>query len=268
METTALNEQAVKAFRHTYYSLFVRLLWREPPAEFITALQEEMAERIEAATSLHPLMGEGWKVIQRYLAAHPPEQVAEEFTRLFLGPDGPEVNPYESYYLTGQLFRGPLVALRSFLRRLGLEKQESDFAEPEDVLAFELEVMRWLVHKQMAAENAEEEACCLQFQTDFLREHLLVWAPTCAQDIAQAQNARFYRGLALILQGFLEVEYRLFQDRGLHTLRSLQEARQQYGAIQTWKGPTFAIAEEAATGSSTDKTDVYFSEKEEGGERL
>ena len=241
MEQATVRDRELVEFRHTYYSLFVRFWWREPPVEFITALQEDITDRIDAAAAVHPLMGEGWQSIRRSLGERAPEEVAEEFTHLFLGPFGTQVNPYESYYLTGHLFKAPLVSLRGFLKRVGLEKREDEFAEPEDVLAFELEVMRWLIGKQMTAENPEEETRWLRLQADFLKEHLLVWAPTCAEDIERADGANFYRGAALILRGFLEVERFLFREWGVDKIVSLEEARLRHGADPTWKGPMFDV---------------------------
>ncbi len=242
MEQTMIREKELVQFRHTYYSLFVRLWWREPSADFITSLQEDIEDRIDAALAVHPLMGEGWQCIRRSLDERAPEEVAEEFTYLFLGPFGTQVNPYESYYLTGHLFKAPLVSLRGFLKRLGLEKREDEFAEPEDVLAFELEVMRWLIDKQKTAAKPEEETLWLQLQADCLKEHLLVWVPTCAEDIEKAKGAHFYRGAAMILRGFLEVERSLFREWGLDKIISLEEARQRHGMSPTWKGPTFDLS--------------------------
>ena len=255
MERVTVRDKELVEFRHTYYSWFVRFWWREPPVEFITGLQEEITDRIDAAAAVHPLMGEGWQGIRLYLSEREPEEVAEEFTHLFLGPFAPKVNPFESYYLTGHVFRAPLVAVRAFLKRLGLEKQEDEFSEPEDVLAFELEVMRWLVGKQMTATNPEEETRWLRLQADFLKEHLLIWAPTCAQDIERAEGANFYHGAAMILRGFLEVERILFREWGLDKIMSLEEARKRHGMSPTWKGPTFDFpdAEPEAPAHSKDK---------------
>ena len=241
-----LRDTELVQFRHTYYRLFVQFWCKEPSAGFVAALQDDIAGRIEAATAVHPLLGEGWQVIQHYLSEYGPEEVAEEFTRLFLGPFGPEVHPYESYYLTGYLFRAPLVAMRGFLTQIGLEKREQDFAEPEDVLAFELEVMRWLVSKQMIAASTEAETHWLRLQATCLKEHLLVWVPACAQDIEKARGARFYRGAAMILRGFLEVERKLFREWGMERVASLEEARRRYGGSSEWGGPMFEIAEDGS----------------------
>jgi TorA maturation chaperone TorD len=234
-----LKDKDTAEFRHAYYSLLVRLLWKEPSEAFVSALQTDIDSRIDAAAAIHPRLGEGWRIMQRVLVEASPGVVAEEFTSLFLGPFGAQVYPYESYYLTGHLFRGPLVALRGFLNRLGLEKQEQEVAEPEDVLAFELEVMRWLVGKQIAAVSPDDIGRWLAWQAEFLKAHILIWVPSCAQDMETAAAARFYRGVAMLLRGFLEVESRWFHDWGMGQIVSLQEARQRYGVVPVWQGPTF-----------------------------
>ncbi len=165
--------------------------------------------------------------------------MAEEFTHLFLGPFGLAIQPYESYYLTGYLFRAPLVIFRAFLQHLGLEKDDETFAEPEDVLAFELEVMRWLVGKQMAVAEAEAENDWLQRQMACLKHHVLVWVPTCTQDIERAEGVGFYRGAAMILRGFLEVERQMFWEWDIEPVATLEEARRPYRKDVIWQGPTW-----------------------------
>ena len=227
-------------FRQTYYRLFVQLLWKEPEAAFIAALRDDMQSRAEAAASVHPLMGSGWQVIDDYLADHSPDAVAAEFNQLFLEPFAKGIRPYASYYLTGQFFTEPLKAWRGFLKQLGVEKPPG-FTDPEDVLAFELDVMRWLIDKQAAADDADR---WLRLQATCLKEHVLVWAPSCAVDIEQAPQAAFYRGAAQLLRGFLEVEQSLFRDWGLDRVATLAEARAHYGAGPEWRGPLFDAADE------------------------
>jgi TorA maturation chaperone TorD len=233
------------SFRQGYYDLLVALFRREPAAELLQQLSKGIRERIHAARNLHPLLGQGWEEIERLLADAPSETLAEtvsdEYTRLFIGPHGPEINPYESFYLTGRLLDRPLADVRAFLKAIGIEKLE-DYPEPEDFLAFELEVMRWLIGKQTAARDPQEETRLLGLELDFLKNHLLVWGPACAKDIERAKGARFYRPVAKILRAFLEVELNFFRQWGLDKVASLDEARQRYGAIPTWKGPTFDIA--------------------------
>jgi TorA maturation chaperone TorD len=237
-----IGDRDLLAFRQAYYNLLVSLFWKEPAGELIRSLSDGINERIDAARTLQPLLAEGWGEIERFLAQAPVEDVVEaitdEYSRIFIGPHSPEVNPYESFYLTGRLLDRPLANLRTHLKAIGIEKQE-EYGEPEDFLAFELEVVRWLIGKQLGATDPEEEKRWLRLQSDFLRDHLLVWAPNCADDISGAKSARFYRGVAMILRGFLEVEHNLFRGLGLEKVTSLEEARKQHAAIPAWKGPTF-----------------------------
>lgn len=237
-----VGDRDLLAFRQGYYDLFVSLLWKEPSGELLAGLAEGIAERIEGGRSLHPSLGAGWEEIGRVLTETPREQlpgcIAEEYTRLFIGPVGPEVNPYESYYLTGRLLDRPLVTLRGFLKEIGLEKQ-GGYAEPEDSLVFELEVMRRLIARQGSVRDADEEARWINSQAEFLKRHLLVWASTAASDLAGAKSAVFYRAVAKLLQGFLSMEEELFKEWGPAVMRSLQEARQGLTGMGEWRGPVF-----------------------------
>ena len=239
-----VGDRDLLEFRQGYYTLLVSFFWKEPAGELLLSLSDGIGERIHAARNLHPLLAEGWEEIDRFLAETPSEYLAEtvadEYTQLFIGPHAPHVHLYESFYLTGRLLDRPLADVRTFLKAVGIEKQEG-YAEPEDSLAFELEVMRWLIGKQMTAAESEEEIRWLRLQADFLKEHLLVWVPTCTEDIERSQGANFYHGAATILRGFLDMERTLLREWGLDKVSSLEEARQRYGAIPTWKGPTFEM---------------------------
>ena len=228
-------------FRQTYYRLFVQLLWKEPEAAFIAALRDDMPARVEAAASVHPLLGSGWQIIDDYLADHSPGAVAVEFNQLFLEPFAKGIRPYASYYLTGQFFTEPLQAWRGFLKQLGVEKP-SGFTDPEDVLAFELDVMRWLIDKQAAADDADR---WLRLQATCLKEHVLVWAPSCAGDIEQAPQAgllsRRRRQLFARLSGG---RAKSVPRLGLDRVATLAEARAHYGAGPEWRGPLFDAADE------------------------
>jgi len=241
-----IGDRDLLGFRQRYYELFVSLLWKEPTGELLAALTEGIEERIKGARNLHPLLGEGWEEIGRFLDGPAPERldetVADEYTRLFIGPREPEVNPYESFYLTGRLLDRPLAVIRDFLKTVGIEKQEG-YTEPEDFLAFELEVMRRLIHRQGAAADPDGEIRWLNVQATFLREHLLVWGPAAARDLAAARGAVFYRGVGRLLQGFLELEWDLFKSWGEEPIKSLDEARRSFARSGEWKGPLFDLSE-------------------------
>lgn len=237
-----IGDRDLRDFRRGYYDLFVSLLWKEPAGALLAGLAEGIQERMAGARNLHPLLGEGWGEIARFLdgadRTRLAEAVGDEYTRLFLGPPEPEVNLYESYYLTGRLLDRPLAGVRAFLGEIGLEKEES-YAEPEDFLAFELEIMRRLIARQASASDPDEETRGITLQAAFLKQHLLVWAPSAARDLSEAKSARFYRGVARVLQGFLELERDLFKGWGPAEIASLDEARQSFAQAGMWSGPLF-----------------------------
>ena len=251
-----IDDRELLSFRQSYYEVLGALFRREPSGELLQQLASGIGERTEAARNLHPLLGAGWEAIERFVAGTPPERlaenVAEEYVTLFIGPLGAAVNPYESFYLTGRLLDRPLADVRAFLKSAGIEKLQ-EYPEPEDFLAVELEVMRWLIGKQMAAADPQDERQWLELQADFLKEHLLVWGPACAKDIERAACAKFYRCAAKILQGFLALELSFFREWGLDKVSSLEEARQRHGVMPTWKGPTFDIAESKPGAPSAEK---------------
>jgi TorA maturation chaperone TorD len=241
-----ISDRDILSFRQDYYEVLVALFGKEPSGEVLQRLANGSRERGQAAGNLHPLLGEGWEALERFVTATPPEQlaenVAEEYVQLFIGPLGAAVNAYESFYLAGRLMARPLAAVRDFLRTAGIEKLQ-EYSEPEDFLAFELEVMRWLIGKQMAASDPKDEKQWIELQAGFLKEHLLVWGPACAKDIERAECAKFYRSAAKILQGFLELERNFFREWGIDKVLSIEAARRRYGAVPGWKGPTFDMAD-------------------------
>jgi TorA maturation chaperone TorD len=249
-----IGDRDLLTFRQGYYELFVALLWKEPAGELVSALAPGIAERMAGARNLHPLLGQGWHEIAHFLDGTSRDRlgelVAEEYTRIFFGPHDPQIHPYESYYLTGRLLDRPLADIRSFLKEVGIEKQEG-YAEPEDFLAFELEIMRRLVARQASASNRAGEADSLDHQATFLKRHLLVWGPDAAADLAKSSAAVFYRGVAHLLGGFLAFERDLFEKWGPVALQSLEEARQSHAKTGEWKGPLFEISQILPENSKT-----------------
>ncbi|RTZ85809.1 MAG: hypothetical protein DSY96_04080 [SAR324 cluster bacterium] len=233
------GDKELAKLRQKYYGLFVHLFWKEPDAKFLLSLLEGITERVEGAAKLSPLMASGWQKIRLYLEQNDPKEVEYEFVQLFIGPHKPDVLPYESYYLAGSVFQAPLAAVRGFMKEVGLEKKEGELPEPEDTLGFELEIMNWLISKQINSNDSEEEEEWIELQTRFLKKHLLVWGPSCTQSVESAPHANFYKGAALLLRGFFEIEQQLFQGRGPQKIESLESAQRRYGKRKDWTGPVF-----------------------------
>jgi TorA maturation chaperone TorD len=235
-----LGDHELQAFRGDYYGLFVSLLWREPAGELVRGLRRGLEERIRAAQGEAPEIAEGWRGVQAFLGSMPDEAledaVKDEYTRLFIGPPHPELNLYESFYLTGNVLDRPLAALRQDLRAFGIEKDPA-YAEPEDYLAFELEVMRRLVERQAEAPDPDEEARRVSAQATLLKRHLLVWGQVAASDLATARSGVFYRAVGRLLGGFLGFERSLFETWSPEPIPTLDEVRRRYAGSGVWRGP-------------------------------
>ena len=241
------GDRELANLRQKLYGMFVKLFWKEPDTEFLLSLLDGIAERVRGSARSSPLMSEGWKDIRSYLEKKGADEVEYEFVQLFLGPHQPDILPYESYYLSGRVFQAPLAAVRGFMKEVGLEKKEGQLPEPEDTLGFELEIMNWMISKQTSSDDSDIEEKWLDLQARFLKEHLLVWGPECAQDIEAAPHAVFYKGTGKLLRGFLEFEKQLFHDLGPEKIESLETLRKRYGSRKEWKGPLFeAVPEKKA----------------------
>ena len=241
------GDRELANLRQKFYGMFVKLFWKEPDTEFLLSLLDGIAERVRGSARSSPLMSEGWKDIRSYLEKKGADEVEYEFVQLFLGPHQPDILPYESYYLSGRVFQAPLAAVRGFMKEVGIEKKEGQLPEPEDTLGFELEIMNWMISKQISSEDSELEEKWINLQARFLKEHLLVWGPACALDIEAAPHAVFYKGTGKLLRGFLEFEKQLFHDLGPEKIESLETLRKRYGSRKEWKGPLFeAVPEKKA----------------------
>ncbi|OGH61640.1 MAG: hypothetical protein A3G34_15865 [Candidatus Lindowbacteria bacterium RIFCSPLOWO2_12_FULL_62_27] len=185
-EETALSRAAL-------YGLFSRLYREAPTAEILDALK---AADMELDI---PSGGQGM------------EELAVEFTRLFLGP-GPHISPYESVHAaaTGQpaLLWGPQTsAVRRFIEAMGLSIGDETFIP--DHVSVEFELMQRLVEREARARREEDVAMaeeCLKAERKFLSEHLGAWFPKFAGKVAGAARLPFYRQVTDLAADFLEKE--------------------------------------------------------------
>jgi len=191
-----------------------------------------------------PRTAEGWTLLAQCVqrgkdAAAVIEEVRSEYTRLFLGPAQPAVYPYESYYRGGALLGEALLGVRAFLRQVGFERGEGS-SEPEDHVAVELDMMRQLIAKGESTSGAQEEQW-YHLQGTFLRRHLLPWVPQLCLDVESQEMADFYRPVAKILRGFLELEAQVLEGWG-----SSEAGEPEAPRVLPWAGPTIEVDESPA----------------------
>jgi TorA maturation chaperone TorD len=97
---------------------------------------------------------------------------------------------------------------------MGVEKT-SEFKEPEDHIALELQFMAHLCDKTNAAlkdGNFKDAGKYLAVQRNFLDEHLGKWVPGLVSDILKSARHEFYRAIAKITQAYVDVDKELIAD--------------------------------------------------------
>ena len=145
------------------------------------------------------------------------EILAQEFTRLFIGPSS-HISAHESIFAdmdngVSALWGESTVAVKSFIEATGLD-YNPEFNGVPDHVSVELEFMQrmteWEADKwrQQDRENAEY---CLEVQRMFLDQHLSTWLPQFCDVVIKQADIRFYAGVAELTQNFLEFEQDSFK---------------------------------------------------------
>ena len=150
------------------------------------AAEWPFVDAVEAAADL-ALMREG------LVAGADNEELVWEYRRLFVGPGHLPAPPWGSVYTDREcvMFGLTTLDLRQWMRERGIERL-GDANDPEDQIGLMLELMAWL------ASNRPHDL------DDYLRLHLLTWAPHFLEYLEDATTHPFYRGLARLTRLSLE----------------------------------------------------------------
>lgn len=121
------------------------------------------------------------------------EDLVWEYRRLFIGPGKKPAPPWGSVYTDREcvVFGESTLALRRWMRECGIERT-TDEKTPEDHIGLLLVLLSWLV------ENKPE------LVEEYLREHVLTWSSHFLDELSEAAEQPFYRGLALLAKESLE----------------------------------------------------------------
>jgi TorA maturation chaperone TorD len=141
--------------------------------------------------------------------------LACEFAGLFLNAGSRSIYPFESVYTSGQrlIMQAARDRVRTEYQQAGLQRS-SEFKEPEDHIAVELDFMFFLcslAFTSIAEVDVPATLRHLARQQDFLHQHLLPWVPSFCSDLEKAATNDFYRGLARMTAEFLGTEEETLQ---------------------------------------------------------
>jgi TorA maturation chaperone TorD len=171
-------------------------LWLAPPD---AALWQQFKVAVTEPPQRGGHLEAPWGELVAALRATTVEAAAAEHEALFHGVGRAEVMAYASYYLSGYLNERPLALLRADLAKLGLTRDVQGL-ETEDHIAFELEVMRWLIAGDDGA------LCNLEQQRRFFRAHLQPWVAQLCAAVQAHPRAATWRAVAAMTLAFVEVE--------------------------------------------------------------
>ena len=139
-----------------------------------------------------------------------------EYAGLFLGVWRVPAHPSESAYLTegNLIMQQPRDDVLAIYRSMGVDKI-GQFKEPEDHIALELQFMGYLCEMISAAlrmGTLPNAKICLQAQMDFLNNHLDKWVPKLSADILKSAKREFYKAVARITEGYVEMDKEVVAD--------------------------------------------------------
>ncbi len=194
--------------RSGLYGFLAEVFRAEPSPDLLRKIQDERFAEMLAAAGAH---------LGAELARRPEETLLEdlavEYTRLFLGP-GRHVRPYAATYLdgAGASLCGPTtVWVRGFMERAGFALAPKHRDLPDHV-SVELEFMARMAAREAEAVEAGDAAAARQsrrIQSEFLT-HLGRWLPRFCGHAAEHAELSFYRELARLTGHFLDSELASF----------------------------------------------------------
>ena len=142
------------------------------------------------------------------------EDLAADYAKTFLAAGdaaGKAAFPYESVYTgTDSQFGGSVqMNLNAEYAARGFSMREDMFKIMEDHIGLELNYMAELLKEQAAEIEAGEEKKADKLSKDmkkFFRRHISNWALLFANDIYKYTDRDFYKAIARITIGFMELE--------------------------------------------------------------
>jgi TorA maturation chaperone TorD len=190
-QAAAVDE--VDLARAAEYSLLATLLLRSPDAG--------MLSRLAGLRGDESPLGLAHAALGKAAARTDAETAAREYFALFIGLGRGELMPYASHYLTGFVHGRPLANLRQTLRRIGIERVETQ-TEPEDHAAILLEIMAGLANGEIDAPPGTER--------EIFDNHLASWIERFFSDVEKSASVDFYSVVGTLGRVFIEIESQSF----------------------------------------------------------
>lgn len=212
--------------REFAYDILRRFFIEEPSKDYIKEfIQRNMIDLFPFQDESDGIC-EGVQVVKRYLAKHDLvhndshfEDLHWDYTRMFIGPFEVPAQPWESVYVRKDklLFQKTTMDVRKIYEKYGF--QTTDFnIEADDHVGLELDFVFQLNQLCIRAGEADrpdvgrEINRLLKEQKRFIDDHLLAFIPQFAEKVVTHAETDFFKGLAAILEHFLQMDSKVLQE--------------------------------------------------------
>ena len=204
------------AARAQIYAHFVRLFGQLPDSRLIADIRQGHFHQSFAGFSElnHPDFNAGLDHISAYsqqIHKEPDEMILEELgvdrTRIVRGTGHADLNPpYEGLYKTRKGKSKSLLEVKRFYIDSGLIPDDTVHEAP-DFLCIELDFMRRLCQREQRRRLTSQDAApTVRQEREFLKKHLASWVGEYCVRVEKHALTDFYRGVAVILKGYMAVE--------------------------------------------------------------
>jgi len=226
-EEEALLLSSLAEDRSSIYMLLSTFYMKRPEVEFVKKLKtHDFIQNIKIALSQEEdenTFSDGLKLLEAFINSvkdipetEVSENLAIDFTKLFRGIKkgyGPPP-PYES------VWRGEGRVMGQWTEKVLKEYGDSGIGmdlsdELPDYIGIELKFMALLCYKEAQAWRDNDQAIALRFlelEKRFINEHLKNWVPEFCNIMEEEARTSFYKAVAVLTKGFLEMEGNQIKD--------------------------------------------------------
>ena len=206
--------------REYLFSLLHRLLGAEPEKELLDAVSSENSlqtvllfdsEDSKAARQLY-------KILQSCSFTEPEhiQQMKDEYTRLFIGPDRLFAAPWESVYTTKEraLFQESTLGARSWYKKYHYLPEKYPRVA-DDHISLMMHFLSLTCTKAAACLNDDNLNECWNILADqkaFETEHLLNWIFLYAEDIQASKSRKFYPQFVKAAADFIRYDNQIIDE--------------------------------------------------------
>lgn len=202
---------AKKAKSRSYiYGLLSHIYSREPSLSLLERLKDSTFTQL-----LKELGSDLSEELKRRPLDEAVEELAVEYTRLFIGPGG-HIYPYQSAYRKENADRPHAISqqIESFIKWHGLE-YDPDFHEAHDHISVELAFMEKATDTEARAwskDGGKDVVEIIKLEKQFIEEYAVQWVPEFSNRVIKAAHLGFYREIARLTKAFILSEAQEIKD--------------------------------------------------------